>query len=88
MNTCFAVICDGLLARNPNGVFFGLNLQLIFFYAWQFDNSDEIIALLKDVDEWVATLAADMVPVTPDGRPLPDIVSADAKPPVRVIVTV
>ena len=28
------------------------------------------------------------VAVTPDGRPLPDIVSGDAKPPVRVIVTV
>ena len=28
------------------------------------------------------------VAVTPDGRPLPDIVSGDAKPPVRVIVTI
>jgi hypothetical protein len=42
---------------------------------------------VKDVDEPVAGFG-EKVPVAPAGRPVIDIVSGDAKPPVRVIVTV
>ena len=42
---------------------------------------------VRVVDEPPAGFA-EKVPVTPDGKPLTDMFSADAKPPVRVIVTV
>jgi len=42
---------------------------------------------VRVVDEPLAGFGEN-VPVTPEGRPLTDIVSAEAKPPVRVIVTV
>ena len=42
---------------------------------------------VRVVDEPLAGFGEN-VPVTPEGRPLTDIFSAEAKPPVRVIVTV
>ena len=49
--------------------------------------SERVAVTVRVVDEPLAGLGEN-VPVTPEGRPLTDIVKGDAKPPVGVIVTV
>jgi hypothetical protein len=41
---------DDLLARNTNGVLFGLNLQIVLVDARQLDDGEKVLALLKYVD--------------------------------------
>jgi len=49
--------------------------------------SERVAVTVRVVDEPPAGLGEN-VPVTPEGRPLTDIVNGDAKPPLRVIATV
>ena len=48
--------------------------------------TERVTVTVKVVDEPLAGLG-EKFPVAPAGRPLTDIVSGEAKPPVRVIVT-
>ena len=49
--------------------------------------SERVAVTVRVVDEPPAGLGEN-VPVTPEGRPLTDIVNGDAKPPLRAIATV
>jgi hypothetical protein len=53
MNAALRVIC-GLLAGYVDGVFFGLDLQIFLIESRQFDDRQDVVALLQDVDgrEW------------------------------------
>jgi hypothetical protein len=54
-------IGSGLLARDADGVFLGLNLQVLLIDARQLNDGEERIALLKDVDGREGTLACCLI---------------------------
>src|SRR5215470_15173854 len=43
---------DGLAARQPNGAILCLDLDVVLRHTRQFDQSEEVIALLENVDGW------------------------------------
>jgi hypothetical protein len=49
---------------NTDGVFFGLNLQTVLFDAGQFDDRQNVLALLENVDWRKRPLAGRLTPAT------------------------
>src|SRR5581483_7075310 len=52
MDARLLAVADRLLAADADGVLLGLDLQVALVDARQFDNGDEVIVLLEDVDGW------------------------------------
>jgi hypothetical protein len=50
MDTRLLTVGNRLLAADANGIFLRLDLQIVLVDAGQFDNRDEVVFLLKDVD--------------------------------------
>src|ERR1700722_11985267 len=50
-----------LLTGDADRAFLGFDLQAALVDAWQFDNREEIAALLEDVDGWERSLAGGLV---------------------------
>src|SRR5512143_2098662 len=54
MYTRILLVRDCLVAEDANGVLLRLDLKVVFVDTWQFHDRNEVIALLEDVDWWIA----------------------------------
>ena len=52
MHARLLAVGNRLFATKANGIFLRLNFQIAFLHAGQFDDCNEVVALLKYVDRW------------------------------------
>ena len=54
MDAGVLLVFDLFFAGDTDSVFLGLDVQVAFGYAGQFDDQDEVVPLLEDVDRRIA----------------------------------